>query len=107
MTQSVQHPTKKPTLDWVAVFFFGAVHLLALGLAPFFFSWSAIAVCLFLHWLFGSIGICLGYHRLLSHRSLKVPQWLEYTLAFIGALPPGWPYFLGGGPPAAPCPHGR
>ncbi|WP_099238830.1 acyl-CoA desaturase [Synechococcus sp. BDU 130192] len=86
MTQSVQQLPQKPTLDWVAVFFFGAVHLLALGLAPFFFSWSAIAVCLFLHWLFGSIGICLGYHRLLSHRSFKVPQWLEYTLAFIGAL---------------------
>ncbi|WP_024546911.1 fatty acid desaturase [Picosynechococcus sp. NKBG15041c] len=86
MTQSVQQSAPQPTLDWVAVFFFGTVHLLALGLAPFFFSWSAIGVCLFLHWLFGSIGICLGYHRLLSHRSLKVPQWLEYAIALIGAL---------------------
>ncbi|ERN41515.1 fatty-acid desaturase [Rubidibacter lacunae KORDI 51-2] len=34
----------------------------------------------------GSIGICLGYHRLLTHRSLRVPKWLERTLVTIGAL---------------------
>lgn len=28
----------------------------------------------------------MGYHRLLSHRSLEVPKWLEYTLALIGVL---------------------
>ncbi len=27
---------------------------------------------------FHTQGITLGYHRLLSHRSLKVPKWLEY-----------------------------
>lgn len=79
-----EKPTRAP-LDWVAVFFFGTIHVLAL-LAPWFFSWSAVAVTLFLHWLFGSIGICLGYHRLLSHRSLQVPRWLEYAIAIIGAL---------------------
>ncbi|HEY9848496.1 MAG TPA: fatty acid desaturase [Leptolyngbyaceae cyanobacterium] len=78
-------PEKEPSLDWMAVVFFSSVHLIAL-LAPWFFSWSALGVMLFLHWLFGSIGICLGYHRLLSHRSLQVPQWLEYAIAFIGAL---------------------
>jgi len=37
--------------------------------------------------LFGSIGICLGYHRLLSHRSLQVsPKWVEYAIATLGAL---------------------
>ena len=71
-------------LDWVAVVFFGSIHALAL-LAPWFFSWSAMGVMLLLHWLFGSIGICLGYHRLLSHRSFQVPQWLEYAIALIGA----------------------
>ena len=79
-----EKPTRAP-LDLVAVFFFGTIHVLAL-LAPWFFSWSAVAVTLFLHWLFGSIGICLGYHRLLSHRSLQVPRWLEYAIAIIGAL---------------------
>ncbi|QZZ22382.1 fatty acid desaturase [Leptothermofonsia sichuanensis E412] len=78
-------PRRHLSLNWFTVFFFASVHLLAL-LAPWFFSWSALGVTLFLHWLFGSIGICLGYHRLLSHRSFQVPQWLEYAIALIGAL---------------------
>ncbi|WP_449417879.1 acyl-CoA desaturase [Phormidium nigroviride] len=78
-------PEERPNLDWIAVAFFTSIHGLAL-LAPWFFSWSALGVTLFLHWFFGSIGICLGYHRLLSHRSFQVPQWLEYTIAIIGAL---------------------
>lgn len=75
---------RKPSLDWVAVIFFSSIHLLAM-LAPWFFSWSALGLTLLLHWLFGSIGICLGYHRLLSHRSFQVPRWLEYVIALIGA----------------------
>ncbi|MCL1465544.1 acyl-CoA desaturase [Argonema galeatum] len=73
------------TLDWISVAFFAAVHGLAL-LAPWFFSWSALGVMIFLHWLFGSIGICLGYHRLLTHRSFQVPKWLEYIITTIGTL---------------------
>jgi sn-2 palmitoyl-lipid 9-desaturase len=72
-------------LSWTNVAFFAAVHALAF-LAPWFFSWSALGLLLFLHWLFGSIGICLGYHRLLSHRSFQVSKGLEYAIAFIGAL---------------------
>jgi stearoyl-CoA desaturase (delta-9 desaturase) len=72
-------------LNWINVIFFTIFHIIFL-LSPWFFSWSALGLLLFLHWLFGSIGICLGYHRLLSHRSFKVPLWLEYAIAFIGAL---------------------
>lgn len=32
------------------------------------------------------MGITLGYHRLLSHRSLKVPLWLEYFIVSGGYL---------------------
>lgn len=71
--------------NWTSVAFVGTVHLLAL-LAPWFFSWSALAVTLFLHWFFGSIGICLGYHRLLTHRSFQVPKPLERAIALIGSL---------------------
>lgn len=82
---------------WEMVAFFASIHALAL-LAPWFFSWSALGVLIFLHWLFGSIGICLGYHRLLSHRSFQVPQWLEYIIATIGALAlQGGPIFWVGG----------
>lgn len=72
-------------LSWTNVGFFGAVHALAL-LTPWFFSWPAVGVTVFLHWLFGSVGICLGYHRLLTHRSFQVPKWLEYAIATIGAM---------------------
>lgn len=93
----VVRPGYRNTLDWVTVLFFAAFHLLAL-LTPWFFSWSALGVMLLLHWLFGSVGICLGYHRLLSHRSFRVPQWLEYVLTTIGALATqGGPIFWVGG----------
>lgn len=72
-------------LSWVSVGFFTIVHALAL-LAPWFFSWPALGITILLHWFLGSIGICLGYHRLLSHRSFQVPKWLEYVIALIGAV---------------------
>ncbi|MFB2937772.1 acyl-CoA desaturase [Aerosakkonemataceae cyanobacterium BLCC-F154] len=72
-------------LNWTSVVFFGVFHAIALS-APWFFSWSALGVAIFLHWLFGSIGICLGYHRLLTHRSLQVPKPVEYAIAIVGAL---------------------
>jgi sn-2 palmitoyl-lipid 9-desaturase len=72
-------------LSWTNVFFFGSFHLIALS-APWFFDWSALGVAIVLHWLFGSIGICLGFHRLLTHRSFTVPKPLEYVFATIGAL---------------------
>lgn len=88
---TVQSLSSAPTgeqpliLSWRNVAFFSTVHALAL-LAPWFFSWPALGVTLLLHWLFGSIGICLGYHRLLTHRSLQVPKGLEYTFGLLGAL---------------------
>ena len=71
--------------NWPSIAFFAAIHALAL-LAPWFFSWSALGVAILFHWLFGSLGICLGYHRLLTHRSLQVPKPLEYLFAICGAL---------------------
>jgi sn-2 palmitoyl-lipid 9-desaturase len=84
-------------LNWTYIIFFGAFHGLAL-LAPWFFTWQALFTAIFLHWLCGSIGICLGYHRLLSHRSFQVPKWLEYAIAICGALAlQGGPIFWVGG----------
>jgi stearoyl-CoA desaturase (delta-9 desaturase) len=59
------------------------VHMLAcLALLPWCFSWSGLVIALVGTHVFG-MGINLGYHRLLTHRSLKVPLWLERTLATI------------------------
>ena len=86
-THSAVTEDKQPLiLSWINVAFFGSIHAVAF-LAPWCFSPSALGVMIFLHWLFGSIGICLGYHRLLSHRSLQLtPKWLEYAIVTIGAL---------------------
>ena len=86
-TYSAATEDKQPLkISWINVGFFGTIHALAF-LAPWCFSWSALGVMIFFHWLFGSIGICLGYHRLLSHRSLQLtPKWLEYAIVTIGAL---------------------
>jgi sn-2 palmitoyl-lipid 9-desaturase len=74
-----------PALDLTSLLFFVFFHGVAL-LSPGFFSWQALGITLFFHWFFGSVGICLGYHRLLTHRSFQVPKLLEYAIATIGAL---------------------
>lgn len=62
-----------------------AIHILLL-LAPFTFSWGGIVVLLVLYFLTACLGITLGFHRLLTHRSLKAPRWLERFLATLGTL---------------------
>ncbi|KAL4584558.1 hypothetical protein LXL04_009161 [Taraxacum kok-saghyz] len=36
--------------------------------------------------LTGLVGITLTYHRLLAHKSLRLPKWLEYTCVYFGVL---------------------
>lgn len=40
----------------------------------------------FLSYLYHGLGITLGYHRLLTHKSLKVPKWLEYLIVSGGYM---------------------
>jgi len=42
------------------------------------------------YYLLAGLGVNLGYHRVLSHRSLRLPKWLERLLVTIG-LPAGTP----------------
>jgi stearoyl-CoA desaturase (delta-9 desaturase) len=69
-----------PVTFWLVLLHAGALA------APFFFSWEAFSVCLALYWLTGSVGVCLGYHRLLTHGSFKVHKPTRWLLAFIGGL---------------------
>ena len=50
----------------------------------------SIAIFVLAYYLLAGLGLNLGYHRVLSHRSLKLPKWLERTLVTIG-LPAGTP----------------
>jgi fatty-acid desaturase len=66
-------------INWVtaiAMFIFHALAIVAL----FFFTWKAFFVAVFLYWVSGSLGIGMGYHRLLTHRGYKTPKWVEYFL---------------------------
>lgn len=72
-------------LNWATTIVMVLIHLAALA-ALFTFSWRALAVAIFLYWMATGLGISLGYHRLLTHRSYKVPLWLEYFFAVCGAL---------------------
>jgi stearoyl-CoA desaturase (delta-9 desaturase) len=95
-------PQKSFRFAWEFVLFFVVFHALALVGGIVCFSWPALGVALLLHWCFGSLGICLGYHRLLSHRSFQVPKWLEYVFATFGALAiQGGADLLGGRPSSA------
>lgn len=67
--------------------FTALLHLGALlAVFPATFSWAAVGAALFLHWLTIGLGISLGFHRLASHRSFKVPKWLEYFFILCGTL---------------------
>jgi sn-1 stearoyl-lipid 9-desaturase len=83
MTTTTDLP--QPKLFFPIITSLTIIHLGAL-FAPFTFSWSLLAIALFLHWLTCGLGITLGYHRLMSHRSFKTPKWVEYILVTLGTL---------------------
>ena len=72
-------------VKWGSVVGFALIHLVALG-ALFTFSWRAFWVFFVLQWVTGGLGICLCYHRLLTHRSFHLWKPLEYFLALFGCL---------------------
>jgi stearoyl-CoA desaturase (delta-9 desaturase) len=78
---------EKLPLSWSVIIYMGTIHTVALlAFFPQFFSWKAVGVAFLLYCLTAGIGITLGFHRLVSHRSFEVPKWLEYVLVFCGTL---------------------
>jgi fatty-acid desaturase len=72
-------------MNWITTIVMVLFHIGAVA-ALFVFDWRAFAVAVFLYWFCTDLGISLGYHRLLTHRSYKVPRGLEYFFAVCGAL---------------------
>jgi fatty-acid desaturase len=56
------------------------------ALIPGTFTWLAVLVAVVLYNVTGAIGISLGFHRTLTHRSVECPRWLEYIFATCGTL---------------------
>ena len=60
-------------------------HLAALlAVLPWFFSWTGLILAAIGVFVFGSLGINLGYHRLLTHRGFACPKFLEHSFAVLG-----------------------
>jgi hypothetical protein len=90
------------------------IHLLA-ATAPLCATRAGAAAFAILYLLTGQLGINLGYHRLLSHRSFRTPLAVERGLALCGTLalqigPISWgragpgPISSGPSPPTPCCP---
>lgn len=72
-------------INWITTGTLAFFHIGAIA-ALFFFTWKAFAAFLFLSWMATGLGISMGYHRLHTHRSYKVPLFLEYFFAICGTL---------------------
>ena len=82
--------SRKPQTNWANSnldmwFFLVSFHLGAVA-ALFFWSWPAIITLVVFYWVAGSLGIGMGYHRLLTHRGYKVPKIVEYFLVTCGTM---------------------
>ncbi len=82
-----QHDHQEPTrlVNWANVIWLVILHTGCLA-APFFFSWEAVLLTVVLHWITGGIGICLGFHRHLTHLSFTTYKPVRWLLAFLGGL---------------------
>jgi len=58
--------------------------VLLLAAIPWLFSWTGLLLIPVGNYIFCSMGIGAGYHRLLTHRSFRCSKWLERTLAILG-----------------------
>jgi len=72
-------------MNWLTTIILALLHIGAIA-ALFMFSWKAFATAVFLYWMATGLGISMGYHRLHTHRSYKVPTALEYFFAICGTL---------------------
>ena len=72
-------------VDWWVLGWVGLMHVGAVA-ALFFVTVPAVLTAVFLHWLTLSVGICLGYHRFLSHKSMKLRTPAEFFVLACGTL---------------------
>src|ERR1700726_4512713 len=63
-----------------------SIHLIAaLAFVPWFFSWTGVVLAVLGCYVFGTLGMNIGYHRLVGPPSFSCPRWLERAPAILGA----------------------
>lgn len=85
MQNVIEFKSSRRNINWKNLIIVSSFHLLAIP-AFFMFSWENFAAMMIGNWIVGSLGVGLGYHRLLTHRSFKAPKWLEYFLTALGTM---------------------
>src|ERR1044072_384553 len=70
-------------INWHSAVFLALFHVGAVA-ALFVFNWKAVLIAILLWWVAGSLGVGIGFHRLLTHRSYKTPKLVEYFLMICG-----------------------
>ncbi|HTI52085.1 MAG TPA: fatty acid desaturase [Planctomycetaceae bacterium] len=84
---SVPRPAgaERGTILWPYLLAVVAMHLLLpLVAIPWLFSWTGLLLVPLGNYVFTSLGIGAGFHRLLTHRSYQCPKWLEHLFALFG-----------------------
>lgn len=77
--------TQPSRVAWIDATGLTVIHLLALlAFIPWFFSWTGVAVAFVGLYVFGTLGISLCFHRLLTHRGCVCPKPLEHAFALLG-----------------------
>jgi fatty-acid desaturase len=78
--------TLNPTrIRWRYAIGIPLIHLLAcFAFVPWLFSWTGVVLCVLGLYAFGTLGINLCYHRILTHQGMVAPKWLEHGLAILG-----------------------
>src|SRR5215813_13952408 len=84
-TENIVQAAKQQGLNKFTAVVLVLLHIAAIA-AVFRFSWKLLALSVVFYYLTTGLGISMGYHRLHTHRSYKVPLWLEYFFALCGTL---------------------
>lgn len=72
---------------WTNIALMASMHGLALfAVFPAFFHWSGVVLVPVIFYLCAGLGICLGYHRMLTHGSLQTPAWIRYGVTILGTM---------------------
>jgi stearoyl-CoA desaturase (delta-9 desaturase) len=84
-TETIVEAAKRQGLNRFTAVVLVLLHIASL-IALFRFSWKNLIIAVVAYYLTTGLGISMGYHRLHTHRSYKVPRWLEYFFAMCGTL---------------------
>lgn len=85
MSHEIQEIYSNRKLNWAITTVLTVLHAGAIA-GLFMFNWHALLVAVLLYWMAVGLGISMGYHRLHTHRSYKLPRWIEYMFAVFGTL---------------------